>query len=198
MGSGKKRGYKILGVLDRADAERFLADLANLKGDTNAARRLYRRNKEILEHLHDEFEKEAGDPVGGWFQFGLLRRRLQKAWETADARSRRWYSMQMRVYSWRDANEAFFKVPNSPDVTTTIFEDAPPPTPFEAALWYFEESIGDRAKKCLNQDCPAPYFIATKRWQKYCSEACAGPANREAKRKWWREYGSSKRGKAAI
>jgi len=66
---------------------------------------------------------------------------------------------------------------------------APPPqvTPFEAALYYFQTRISDLAKKCAHGDCPAPFFIAAKRSQKFCSEACAGPANREAKRKWWHD-----------
>jgi predicted nucleic acid-binding Zn ribbon protein len=31
-----------------------------------------------------------------------------------------------------------------------------------------------------------------KRWQKFCSEKCAGPANRESKRKWWQEHGKQR------
>jgi hypothetical protein len=32
-----------------------------------------------------------------------------------------------------------------------------------------------------------PLFHRKKRWQKYCSPECAGPATRESKRKWWNE-----------
>jgi hypothetical protein len=66
---------------------------------------------------------------------------------------------------------------------------APPPeiSPLEAALYYLQEGIGDRAKHCGYAGCRNPYFVAEKRWQKYCSEACASPSNREAKRKWWHE-----------
>jgi hypothetical protein len=34
-------------------------------------------------------------------------------------------------------------------------------------------------------DCKKPRFIKRKLDRKYCSEACAKPAKREAKRRWW-------------
>ena len=45
----------------------------------------------------------------------------------------------------------------------------------------------DLMRVCQNPDCPARYFIADRRTQKFCSEKCAGPAQREAKRRWWNE-----------
>lgn len=50
--------------------------------------------------------------------------------------------------------------------------------------------IVDWMRHCPNPDCPAPYFIAMRRSQRYCSEACALPAQREFKRAWWAEHGS--------
>ncbi len=50
--------------------------------------------------------------------------------------------------------------------------------------------IADRLRVCPNGGCPAPYFIAKRRSQKYCSEACALPAQREFKRAWWTEHGA--------
>ncbi len=60
--------------------------------------------------------------------------------------------------------------------------------------------IADRMRRCPNPDCPAPYFIAQRRSQKYCSDACALPAQREFKRDWWREHGSSwrRKGKSRV
>jgi len=59
--------------------------------------------------------------------------------------------------------------------------------------------IVDRMRYCPTLGCPAPYFIAQRRSQKYCSDACAVPAQREFKRAWWREHGnhSRRRGTAA-
>jgi hypothetical protein len=67
--------------------------------------------------------------------------------------------------------------------------EAEPPeiTHFEAAVFYLQTSVAERAKYCGGPHCPAPYFVATKRWQKYCTEECAGPALRESKRRWWTE-----------
>jgi hypothetical protein len=48
----------------------------------------------------------------------------------------------------------------------------------------------DRMRYCLNPECPAPYFFAKKRRQKYCTEECAGAGQRESKRIWWAEHGT--------
>jgi len=57
----------------------------------------------------------------------------------------------------------------------------------EAALYHLQEDVEDLAKHCRNVGCTAPYFIAEKPWQKYCSPECSAPATRDAKRKWWHE-----------
>jgi len=49
----------------------------------------------------------------------------------------------------------------------------------------------DRMRYCLNPECPAPYFFAKKRRQKYCTEECAGAGQRELKRVWWAEHGDA-------
>jgi hypothetical protein len=51
------------------------------------------------------------------------------------------------------------------------------------------------AKVCANPDCVAPYFIAGKASQRYCSDACAQVFQREWKRRWWKEKGSKWRRK---
>jgi hypothetical protein len=38
---------------------------------------------------------------------------------------------------------------------------------------------------CQNLECKKPYFVARRGSQVYCSEPCAEPAKREAKRRWW-------------
>jgi hypothetical protein len=45
-------------------------------------------------------------------------------------------------------------------------------------------------KVCANRDCPAPYFIAGKTAQRYCSDACAQIFQRAYKLRWWKEHGS--------
>lgn len=49
------------------------------------------------------------------------------------------------------------------------------------------------AKVCENADCPAPYFIARRRAQRYCGEDCALVFQQEWKRNWWKKKGSKMR-----
>ncbi|HKR33110.1 MAG TPA: hypothetical protein VJT08_21700 [Terriglobales bacterium] len=58
--------------------------------------------------------------------------------------------------------------------------------------------VADRMRHCPTANCPAPYFIARRRSQKYCSDACALPAQRAFKRTWWREHANSRRTKHTI
>lgn len=51
----------------------------------------------------------------------------------------------------------------------------------------------DLMRVCMNPECPARYFIAYRRTQKFCSEKCAGPGQREAKRRWWNENRAGKK-----
>jgi hypothetical protein len=62
-----------------------------------------------------------------------------------------------------------------------------PLTPFEAAMFHLQTKLVDKPRRCPNATCPAPYFFATKKGQKFCSTVCAEPAQRESKRKWWNE-----------
>ena len=56
-----------------------------------------------------------------------------------------------------------------------------------------EELVSERshhlACKCLNPDCHSPFFFASRKSRRYCSDACALPAQQEAKRRWWTEHG---------
>jgi len=62
-------------------------------------------------------------------------------------------------------------------------------TLFEQALLHLVREA-NRARYCQNPDCPAPYFFAARRSQKYCSDICALPAQREFKGRWWVEHGN--------
>jgi hypothetical protein len=49
------------------------------------------------------------------------------------------------------------------------------------------------AKVCANPDCPAPYFIAGRTTQQFCSEKCSGVLQRAHKLRWWNEHGKERR-----
>jgi|SRR5271166_422052 len=106
---------------------------------------------------------------------GSLAPRLRKAWDEPDQRLKEWYIFELR---------------HDFHLLTNPRRQAEPPalTPFEQAMVHFQR-ISSRAKHCANADCPAPYFIASKRSYKYCSEACSVPAQRAFKLEWWAEHG---------
>ena len=72
----------------------------------------------------------------------------------------------------------------------------------EGVIWAYPRDLGDyvwlsllqhsqRLAVCANKDngCPSPYFIRKKKGQKFCSDGCAAPSQREFKRKWFQEHG---------
>lgn len=157
--------------------------------------------KMLSKRHHGIFEPFRDKPLLLLSVMGAVRHFLRKAWDAKDARHRDWYLFEMRR-SYRDLmieaeggpKNRVFEHPahgDVPAITVTELderlEEPPPITPIEAAISYLQTRIGDRAKHCNGPDCVAPYFIARKRWQKYCSEICAGPATRESKRRWWAE-----------
>jgi hypothetical protein len=69
-----------------------------------------------------------------------------------------------------------------------------PRNEFQVALYeLFRRS--SFVKLCANSNCPAPYFIADKTTQRYCSESCAEVFQRAYKLRWWNEHGSERRRK---
>jgi hypothetical protein len=141
-----------------------------------------------------------------------LRDRLREVWDAADARTQDWYifelrrlfhqwTSELRFYDWSAESHAELRARgySAKAVAKATLElrkalefreslqEPPPVTPFEAAVFYFQRKLGHLAKHCQNPTCSEPYFLATKRWQKYCSEKCAAPALRESKREWWRQ-----------
>jgi|SRR5215831_5898163 len=200
MGSRRKVGSKILGLVTEATARDFLLRLANL-GDDSVP---WLRSK-YPEMFHQSTSEET---------IFAYRKELRRAWDAPDQRTRDWYVFSLRRHhammerviamdeiarSGRAQHlveemgklEASLSPKQRQEARRSVAEwlTEPPPqiTPLEATLFYFQTRVADLAKHCGHVDCPSPYFIADKRWQKFCSEACAGPANRESKRKWWSE-----------
>jgi hypothetical protein len=68
------------------------------------------------------------------------------------------------------------------------------PTPFQQILEYLIRP-NVRTSICTNPRCSAPYFFSSRLGQKFCSDACALPAQRKFKRRWWAEHGREWRAK---
>jgi|ERR1019366_2234059 hypothetical protein len=176
-------------------ARGFVLELANLKdepasvdrfltrfADFFPSRRLQRK-KEIeylvqtrqLKSLNATPEKLAR--ARSAIILGDLQSWLRHAWTQSDARAREWKIFELRQHFWLRTTRDFDRDFNRED-------EVPPPFCFEQAMDYLLRN-GGLAKVCKNESCPAPYYFAIRRSQKFCSDVCAGPAKRAAKLRWW-------------
>lgn len=67
------------------------------------------------------------------------------------------------------------------------FELALQPDDLQGALWLAFVGLYDRARKCQNPTCENPYFLASRRDQKFCNEQCSRLV---ANRRWWDQHGA--------
>lgn len=192
--SSHKSTNQVLGAMSPRRAEKLLCDWANLRGDVAAFRRLFGRYPEIFEKNGEE---STHTEIARW-----LRGLLLKAWDAPDQRRREWFIHEVEAYYHKLHDDSALKKDVGDETAHGIlgsyiepgdllFElrTTEPPdqaTPLEAMMCYFRRNA-DQARHCPNPDCLAPYYFATKKGQKYCSEPCALPAQREAKRRWWNE-----------
>ena len=114
----------------------------------------------------------------------VLRDTVRAIWRDPDARTREYATFLLIQKVLSDVD------PRCAGIFT--FSQLPPISPFERALRYLLKEAG-RLRYCPNPECPAPYFFANRRSQKFCSEACAKPSQREYKRRWWAEHGEARR-----
>lgn len=110
---------------------------------------------------------------------------LRSVWGCLDLRQAEWMIFGTRL---------FFRVPadrGTPLLQTLI--EPPQITPFEVAMLYLLENI-HRTRRCQNAGCQViPYFFSTKRGQRYCSDTCAGNAQKQIQRRWWATKGKEQR-----
>jgi hypothetical protein len=199
--SSSKTGNQILGILSATRAERLLLDWANAPETEDFAemsRAWHRRDpndvtpldldrpyQRLSNRYPDVFPDQSRDSIKFARVFGMF---LRKAWRASAGRERDWYLADAESISHREREWLTGETEQGRHrIALDRFKEPPPhPTPLEAALAYFRRSA-DRALYCPNPDCPAPYFFATRKGQKYCSSVCALPSQREAKRRWWNE-----------
>jgi hypothetical protein len=67
-----------------------------------------------------------------------------------------------------------------------------PRNEFQAACYALLEK-SRFAKYCANPDCPAPYFVAHRSTQRYCSPDCLKPFQKQTKLDWWNREGKARR-----
>jgi hypothetical protein len=180
--------------------------------DPGGIRRVDSAIKRLMTHYPEVFSSvaDSGAPqlanaeseitTAQWRLAAEVQRYIRHAWEASDLRTREWFIFKARdKYHWqtvvlpmidkrlRAATDVKAELEKPvPDEEETVRHGPPALTEFERAMYLFQR-ISDRARRCPNPDCPAPFFFARRKNQRYCTEKCAADALREQKRKWWSE-----------
>jgi len=112
-----------------------------------------------------------------------LRNAVRKLW-VADTRTKRWGMFQILCKYFRKWDRGLTADPVLDELEWSA-GSLGPPTPCEQLI----QQLRGRTCRCRNYDCSAPYFWAKRSSQKFCSEECAGPFQRQSKRTWWAKHG---------
>jgi len=126
-----------------------------------------------------------------------IRNEIRRAWENRTLLGRQ-VTMYTVVshYLWVDYWGGKFNAALRSYVDNFLPELPDSPTdPFLLVLMQAVKNV-ERMRCCANPSCPAPYFLAVRRTQKYCDRKCAEPSQREFKKKWWKKYGRRARQRA--
>jgi hypothetical protein len=201
MINNRNPAYQILGVLPPKKAEGFLSDWANMPAPwplTHMDKESLQKFADSTNRIRRRYKELLGDPTQlEWDEHWavghlLLRDMLRRAWDTRDMREREWLCFKFRdsyasmARHERMSIEEIREEELAAAVTGPRYA-APPITPLEASLFYFQHQR-NRTLRCPNVECPAPYFFASKKGQKFCSRACALPTRLESKRRWWAKH----------
>jgi hypothetical protein len=185
-----------------AQARDFLSSLANLRDDTKDIMQFAKEFAYILPRVEEPlFRKELleGSDLPlivrenlPWSTIGekgtprwlvIIRDGIRNVWRAPDIRTR-----ELVLYRLIDAAiiEQAYPANSHPVFWSHSgpMTPMPPPTPFEQAIEFLRKHVR-RLACCASSDCPTPFFFNVRRSQKYCSEDCALPSQREFKRAWW-------------
>jgi hypothetical protein len=199
---------KTLARITPTDARRFILELANLSDDPKAVMRFAHKFMHILPRMsHKLFQKELfeGSDLPAYVRHNLpwaaigergtpawlsvVRAGIRNIWRAPDVRTR-----EFTIYRFIDAAMILGTYSSSLDPVFWSQDKPvppmPPPTPFEQIVDYLRRSV-DRMAYCANSDCSAPFFFNRRSSQKFCTEDCARPSQREFKRIWWTENGKN-------
>ena len=143
------------------DLDRIKAQIKQLLHEAVEYRQQSAAEKQISDH--------TGNPAGAMYFF-MARNKLRDAWRQPTTLGR---EIELMGILYRYASGR----PDGPEVDNFTI------------MMLHATRLADRMRYCLNPACVAPYFIARRRSQKYCSDACSAPRQREYKRLWWSAHG---------
>jgi len=171
-----------------------LSELANLREDDAAISRFLKSRRE---YLNEEFLDQVPDDVVRDDVLGL-RNKIRKLWrggEVANEIAREFLlAKEVIHYGAEDEKHVEF----SPDAINVDWDRGKLVLTYKA-LDSFQASIYELlqvsrfAKICARAECPAPYFIAKKIVQQYCSDECKYAVREEIQKNYWNRRGSKRR-----
>jgi len=193
-----KAGNVITGKLGRervqlfAHPDRVIEDFANTNRPEDILRFtkrygvLHRRDAEWLEVFPGACEEVEGDSFlvhcGQWLQ---SQERLRMEWERRgkpDTELAKTLAEQITPKCREGRVVKAFVRP-----CKRGFQLELQPDDLLGALWLAFLGFSDRTRKCQNPTCSAPYFLASRRDQKFCNEQCSRLV---ANRRWWDQNGA--------
>jgi hypothetical protein len=202
MNSSKNQSSQTLAAPNRE--RRLLTELANLRDDHRSIERFQKRWRYLL---------EPELPMAAVRQWAIRGEEEDVVYLTEDEILWKYWLLPLRAFVrhlWgSDARtkqagfskilEKFFGISfQDPEVgpwTSDRYWRQGGSLPPESKCERIFKHLAELTSVCLNAECPAPYFFPSRRGQKYCSEVCAGPAQRLFKKTWWRKHGKDWRAK---
>jgi hypothetical protein len=209
MNSSKGKSSRTLASSSpRAEARKLLVSVANLRDDDQGFE-WFKKNlpyvlkdvtaptvcKEAVFTNPDEsfsYIGSASTPREKWKYWILpLRATLRAIWRAPDRRTKEWgmFRVSQDFFSQGKGDLIHAPLDGSWDF---LLKELKPRTRTERLILEFTR-WAELTRYCDNPDCPAPFFIAARRNQKYCTSKCAEPAQREFKREWWAKNGKGRR-----
>lgn len=121
-----------------------------------------------------------------------LQMSLRHLWRVRDERTFQWGAFKLvegaifSQHQWSPYSATVFPSPEGG------IKPLPPPGPFEQAIDYLRRRFS-LLGHCGNPECSSPFFIKSRKTQKYCHSDCALPSQKAFKRRWWAEKGRKRR-----
>lgn len=124
-------------------------------------------------------------------EFSQAQQVLRRAWEGGAAAVSKIEEQILGVGFFQDT-----QVHASPE-TGAILIDVSNLWNFICVLFIRDFGAG-RTSRCLNPECPAPYFLKRRRTQKVCElGSCTAWAQRQYALRWWNQHGKKRRSRKA-
>jgi hypothetical protein len=172
------------------DPARLITDFANTQSDLDGVLRftkrygaLHREELDYIPEVDDIGDDRLCVPCSRWL---ARQKEFRDQWISkgkADKERAKAFAKHIHPMSSDSPAVKTFVIPGRHGA----FQLEARPDELLGALWLALLGFSGRTRKCENPTCVAPYFIASRRDQKYCNEACSRLV---ANRKWWSEKGT--------